>query len=213
VLLGGVPGTLPGRVVVIGAGNSGAHAVQMAVGLGAHVTILDIDSQKLDSLDREYRGRVTTLISNPANIAYAVAAADLLVGAVLIPAARAPIVVRNEVVARMQPGSVVVDIAIDQGGCIESVVATSHQEPVYTRHDVLHYAVPNMPALVGRTSTVALTQATGPYLALLAEKGVESALAEHRGLACGLSTRNGQLTCANTARAHGLSAVGCAAAD
>lgn len=193
VLLGGIPGTMPGHVVVVGAGNSGAHAVQMAVGMGARVTALDVDTRKLEALDMEYRGRVVTLVSNPANIEQAVADADLLIGAVLIPAARAPTVVTKKVVRRMRPGSVIVDIAIDQGGCIETIRPTSHEEPVYRESGVIHYAVPNMPALVGRTSTLALTQATEPYVAMLVEKGVERALAEHEGLAPGVNTRDGKI--------------------
>jgi alanine dehydrogenase len=193
VLLGGIPGTLPGHVVVVGAGNSGAHAVQMAAGMGARVTVLDLDTRKLESLDSEYRGRVVTLMSNLANLESCVADADLLVGAVLIPAAKAPTVVTNEMVARMRPGSVIVDIAIDQGGCIESIRPTSHKEPVYNQHGVIHYAVPNMPALVGRTSTQGLTQATEPYVALIVQKGVEAALAEHKGLARGVNTRAGRI--------------------
>jgi len=205
VLLGGIPGTLPGHVVVVGAGNSGAHAVQMAAGMGARVTVLDLDTRKLEGLDSEYRGRVVTLMSNPANVESCVADADLLVGAVLIPAAKAPIVVTNGMVARMRRGSVIVDIAIDQGGCIESIHATSHKEPVYKKHGVVHYAVPNMPALVGRTSTQGLTQATEPYVALIVQKGVEAALAEHRGLAAGVNTRDGRVVNEAVARSLGYS--------
>lgn len=194
VLLGGIPGTMPGHVVVVGAGNSGAHAVQMAVGMGARVTVLDLDTRKLEALDSEYRGRVVTLMSNPANIELEVADADLLIGAVLIPAAKAPVVVSKETVAKMRPGSVIVDIAIDQGGCIESIRPTSHKNPVYREHGVIHYAVPNMPALVGRTSTLGLTQATEPFVAMLVQKGVERALAEHKGLAKGVNTRDGKIT-------------------
>src|ERR1017187_8982055 len=175
VLLGGIPGTPPGPVAVVGAGNSGAHAVQMAAGMGARVTVLDLDTRKLESLDSEYRGRVVTLMSNPANLESCVADADLLIGAVLIPAAKAPTVVTNEMVATMRPGSVIVDIAIDQGGCIESIRPTSHTEPVYQQHGVIHYAVPNMPALVGRTSTQGLTQATEPYVAMIFQKGIAAA--------------------------------------
>ena len=204
VLLGGIPGTMPGHVVVVGAGNSGAHAVQMAVGMGARVTVLDLDSRKLEALDTEYRGRVVTLMSNPANLESEVADADLLIGAVLIPAAKAPIVVSAQTVARMRPGSVIVDIAIDQGGCIESIRPTSHQNPVYAQHGVIHYAVPNMPALVGRTSTLGLTQATEPYVAMLVSKGVERALAEHQGLARGVNTENGKITCGAVAKALGF---------
>ena len=205
VLLGGIPGTMPGHVVVVGAGNSGAHAVQMAVGMGARVTVLDLDTRKLEALDTEYRGRVVTLMSNPANLESEVADADLLIGAVLIPAAKAPIVVSAQTVARMRPGSVIVDIAIDQGGCIESIRPTSHQNPVYEQHGVIHYAVPNMPALVGRTSTLGLTQATEPYVAMLVSKGVERALAEHQGLARGVNTENGKITYGAVAKALGFS--------
>src|SRR5271170_1555605 len=204
VLLGGIPGTLPGHVVVVGAGNSGAHSVQMAAGMGARVTVLDLDTRKLESLDSEYRGRVVTLMSNLANLESCVADADLLVGAVLIPAAKAPTVVTNEMVAKMRPGSVIVDIAIDQGGCIESIRPTSHTEPVYNQHGVIHYAVPNMPALVGRTSTQGLTQATEPYVALLVQKGVEGALAEHKGLARGVNTRGGRITYDAVSKALGF---------
>jgi alanine dehydrogenase len=204
VLLGGIPGTLPGHVVVVGAGNSGAHAVQMAAGMGARVTVLDLDTRKLEALDSEYRGRVVTLMSNLANLESCVADADLLVGAVLIPAAKAPTVVTRAMVAKMRPGGVIVDIAIDQGGCIESIRPTSHKEPVYREHGINHYAVPNMPALVGRTSTQGLTQATEPYVALLVQKGVETALADHPGLAKGVNTRDGRITNDAVARALGL---------
>lgn len=203
VLLGGIPGTMPGHVVVIGAGNSGAHAVQMAVGMGARVTVLDVDTRKLEALDSEYRGRVVTLMSNPANIESEVADADLLIGAVLIPAAKAPIVVPRRVVQKMRPGSAIVDIAIDQGGCIETIRPTSHENPTYLEHGVVHYAVPNMPALVGRTSTIGLTQATEPFVAMLVQKGVERALREHRGLAAGVNTRDGKITCEAVAKALG----------
>jgi len=201
VLLGGIPGTLPGHVVIIGSGNSGANAVQMAVGMGARVTVLDTDPRKLEVIDAEYRGRVVTLMSNPANLEHAIADADLLIGAVLIPGAKAPIVVKASMVKHMRPGSVVVDIAIDQGGCIETIRATSHEKPVYTEHGVIHYAVPNMPALVGRTSTIGLTQATEPYVALFAEKGVKKALGEHKGLAQGINTKEGVITCEAVAKA------------
>jgi alanine dehydrogenase len=201
VLLGGIPGTLPGHVVVVGAGNSGAHAVQMAVGMGARVTVLDLDMRKLEALDAEYRGRVVTLMSNPANLEQTVADADLLIGAVLIPAAKAPTVVTRPMVARMRPGGVIVDIAIDQGGCVESIRPTSHQSPVYEAHGVIHYAVPNMPALVGRTSTIGLTQATEPYVAQIVQKGVNQALADSLGLAKGVNTREGRILCEAVAKA------------
>ncbi|BET68531.1 alanine dehydrogenase [Opitutales bacterium ASA1] len=193
VLLGGIPGTSPGRVVILGAGNSGAHACRMATGMGAHVTVLDVDSRKLDALDAEYHGRIVTLVSNPANVERALAESDLLIGAVLIPAARAPIVATRDMVGAMRDGGVVVDIAIDQGGCIETIHPTSHEEPTYVVQGVVHYAVPNMPAMVGRTSTIALTQATEPFVVALADKGVERALAEHPGLARGVNTRDGSI--------------------
>jgi alanine dehydrogenase len=205
VLLGGIPGTMPGHVVVVGGGNSGAHAVQMAAGMGARVTVLDLDTRKLEALDMEYRGRVVTLMSNPANIEAEVADADLLIGAVLIPAAKAPTVVSGKTVARMRPGSVIVDIAIDQGGCVESIRPTSHKSPVYAQHGVIHYAVPNMPALVGRTSTLGLTQATEPYVAMLVRHGVEGALNQHEGLAKGVNTKGGKITYPAVAAALGFS--------
>jgi alanine dehydrogenase len=203
VLLGGIPGTMPGHVVVVGAGNSGAHAVQMAAGMGARVTVLDLDTRKLEAVDMEYRGRVVTLMSNPANLEQQVADADLLVGAVLIPGAKAPQVVSRTMVTRMRPGSVIVDIAIDQGGCIETIRPTSHREPVYTEHGVIHYAVPNMPALVGRTSTLGLTQATEPYVALIVQQGLARALTEHPALAAGVNTQAGRVVCAAVAEALG----------
>jgi alanine dehydrogenase len=206
VLLGGIPGTAPGHVVIIGAGNSGAHACRMAAGMGARVTILDLDTRKLEMIEEEYGGRVVTLQSNPANIEASVADADLLIGAVLIPAAKAPIVVDKAAVASMRPGSVVVDIAVDQGGCVETIRPTSHHEPVYKHKGVVHYAVPNMPALVGRTSTIGLTQATEPFVVKFAELGIQRALEEHRGLAKGVNTRDGKLLNSAVARALGLTA-------
>jgi alanine dehydrogenase len=203
VLLGGIPGTMPGRVTIIGAGNSGAHACRMAAGMGARVTILDLDTRKLEMLDEEYRGHVVTLMANPGNVEQAVAQADLLIGAVLLPGAKAPTVVGRDLVKTMRPGSVIVDIAIDQGGCVETIEPTSHHDPIYLRHGVVHYAVPNMPALVGRTSTVALTQATEPFIVLLAEQGVAAALERHRGLARGVNTRDGQVTNEAVAKALG----------
>jgi alanine dehydrogenase len=194
---------MPGRVTIIGAGNSGTNACRMAVGMGARVTILDLDTRKLDLLDEEYRGLVVTLVANPGNVENAVADADLLVGAVLIPGAKAPVVVSRAMVRTMRPGSVIVDIAIDQGGCVETIQPTSHHAPVYLRHGVVHYAVPNMPALVGHTSTIGLTQATEPYVVLFAEKGIRRALAEHRGLARGINTRDGGIVNSAVAKALG----------
>lgn len=193
VLLGGIPGTAPGHAVIIGAGNSGAHACRMVTGMGARVTLLDIDARQLERIDSEYGARVVTLLANPSNVEKAVSKADLLIGAVLVPGARAPRVVTRRMVRSMRPGSVIVDIAIDQGGCIETVRATSHHQPTYLWHGVVHYAVPNMPALVGRSSTIALTQATEPFITGLVEHGVAGALAKVPGLAQGVNTREGRL--------------------
>ena len=170
------------------------------------VTILSLSmKRKLEALDIDYRGRVVTLMSNPANVEALVADADLLIGAVLIPAAKAPIVVSRKMVAKMRPGSVIVDIAIDQGGCIESIRPTSHEKPVYNEYGVIHYAVPNMPALVGRTSTLGLTQATEPFVAMFVQHGVEKALSQHAGLAKGVNTRDGRITNDAVAKALGYS--------
>jgi len=195
VLLGRIAGTVTGHVVVIGAGNAGWHAVETAVALGARVTVLDLDPTKLKSVATEFGGRVTTRLSNAIELEKSVAEADLLVCAVLIPAARAPTVVTRRMIARMRPGSVIVDIAIDQGGCVEGIQPTSHSEPVYIDQGVVHYAVPNMPALVGRTATLALTQATEPFVALIAQKGLARAIAEHPGLAKGVNTADGKVVC------------------
>jgi len=201
VLLGGVPGVKPGSIAIIGAGNSGAHACRIAAGMGARVTVLDLDTRKLDYIDDMYRSAVTTLSATPANIESAVIGADLVVGAVLIPGGRAPVVVSEKMVRQMRPGSVIVDIAVDQGGCVETIHATSHQKPVYTEHGVIHYAVPNMPAMVGRTSTIALTQATEPFVARMIAKGVAGAIEESRGFAKGVNTRDGKIPNAAVAEA------------
>lgn len=200
VLLGGIPGTAPAHVVVVGAGACGASAIRVAIGMGARVTALDVDTRKLDALESEHANRVATVVSNPANLEAALAQADLLVSAVLVPAARAPVVATKRAVSRMRPGSVVVDVAIDQGGAVEGIRATSHDAPVYLEDSVLHYAVPNMPARVSRTSTLGLTDATGPYVELLARAGVEQALEQHPGLAQGVTTRDGAITCEAVAR-------------
>lgn len=193
ILLGGIPGTAPGRVTILGAGNSGSHACHMATGMGANVTVLDVDTRKLEQIDREYHGRVVTLVSNPYNLAESVKNSDVLIGAVLIPGSRAPTIVKRGQIAKMRPGSVVVDIAVDQGGCIETIHPTAHNKPTYMVHGVVHYAVPNMPALVARTSTIALTQATEPYIVAMARQGIETALAENAGLARGVNTIDGTI--------------------
>jgi len=193
ILLGGVPGTERAHVVIIGGGISGTHAAKMAVGLGAQVTILDINTERLRQLDDLFNGRVNTAMSNSYNIAHYVAQADLLIGAVLIPGASAPKLVSEEMVKTMGAGSVIVDIAIDQGGCIETVDrVTYHDNPVYEKHGVLHYSVGNMPGAVARTSTIALTNTTLPYALKLAKQGIE-AIKDDPSLALGVNTYNGRV--------------------
>ena len=201
VLLAGVPGVAPGKVVVIGGGVAGLNAAVIAMGMGADVTVLDRSIPRMQEIDSLYGGRIKTLFSAHAAIEREVLQADLIIGAVLVHGAKAPKLVSNELVSRMKHGSVLVDIAIDQGGCIETIRPTSHKKPVYTVHGVIHYAVPNMPALVGRTSTQGLTQATEPYVALFAENGIERALSAHKGLAQGVNTRDGKITCEAVAHA------------
>lgn len=193
VLLGGVPGTASGHVVVVGTGSAGTQACEMAIGLGARVTVLDINQSKLERIDELYGGRVTTLVATHSNLENYAAEADLLVGAVLIPGGLAPTVVHARTIQNMRPGSVVVDIAIDQGGCIETIRATSHKEPTFLTYGIIHYAVPNMPALVGRTSTIALTQATEPYLAKIVELGIDHAFEQDRSLRKGINVLRGEL--------------------
>jgi len=193
VLLGGVPGTAPGHCVVVGGGNSGIQACEMAIGLGARVTVLDVKQSTLDHVDEIYGGRVTSLVATPSNLEEYASVADLLVGAVLIPGAKAPQVVKSSTVSAMRPGSVIVDIAVDQGGCVETIHPTSHEAPIYKSFGVLHYAVPNMPALVGRTSTIALTQATEPYLVDLIQRGIDTALKEDVLLRMGVNVQDGEL--------------------
>ncbi len=193
VLLGGVPGVAPGRVVVIGAGVSGANAVQMAAGMGAEVTVLDIDLERLAHLDEVYRGRVKTCYSESLALAEQVAHADLVIGALLVPGKLAPRLISRKLLQGMRPGSVLVDIAIDQGGIAETSRPTSHSQPLFVDEGVVHYCVPNMPAACARTATLALTQATYPYVLRLADQGLE-ALAENAGLANGLQVHAGQVT-------------------
>jgi len=207
VLLGGVPGVQPGNVVIIGGGVVGTNAAKMALGLGASVTLFDVSAERLRFLDDVLHGRFQTRMSNEYSIAAAVERADLLIGAVLVPGARAPHPVTREMVARMAPGTVIVDVAIDQGGCIETIDRlTSHADPVYTSHGVLHYAVPNMPAAVPRTSTYALTNVTFPYLRLLADKGWKQALRENEPLAKGANVVAGKVVYEAVAQAHGMAA-------
>jgi alanine dehydrogenase len=206
VLLGGVPGVPPATTVVIGVGTVGRNAIQIAVGLGSRVVAVNRSVGALAALDEAYAGRVETLISNPTALAGVLRRADLVVGAVLAPGARAPVVVSRAMVREMPAGSVIVDVAVDQGGCVETTRPTSHAEPTYTEEGVIHYAVPNMPALVPRTGTLALTNATLPYLLALETAGTRAALQADPALARGLTIWGDRLLYAPTAAALGLPA-------
>jgi len=203
-LLGGVPGTGASKVVVIGGGVSGAHATQIAVGMGAQVTVLDKNVARLRELDAHYQGRIQTIVSNGYEVERAVVDADLVIGAVLVAGAKAPKVVSNELVSRMKRGSVLVDIAIDQGGCFEDSRPTTHADPTFRVHNSVFYCVANMPGAVSHTSTFALTNVTLPYAVSLANLGWKGALQADPALAAGLSTHEGLLTSAPVAAAHGL---------
>jgi alanine dehydrogenase len=203
VLLGGVPGVLPGRVVVVGAGTSGVNAVRMAKGLGADVTILDIDVERLRFLDVAIDD-LHTLYSSEANLNHLMPETDLLIGAVLLPGAKAPKLITRAMLRKMKPGSVLVDISIDQGGCAETSRPTTHLQPTYIEENVIHYCVANMPAAYARTSTQALTNVTYRYVQLLADRGLEEACKKQPTLVGGINTRDGKLTCQAVAEAHGL---------
>lgn len=205
VLLGGVPGVLPAEVVIIGGGIVGTNAAKMAVGLGANVTILDISAKRLAELDDLFSGRVNTLFCNDYNLAEMVKKADLLIGAVLVPGAKAPKIVTEDMVKTMKKGACIVDVAIDQGGSIETIDRiTTHDNPCYEKHGVIHYSVANMPGAVPRTSTYALTGVTLPYLLDMANKGVKEALLEDKRLLLGLNTFDGKVTYENVATAMDL---------
>ena len=193
VLLGGAPGVQPGRVTVIGAGNVGWNSAWIAAGMEAEVNLLDRDLDRLRFVDQIHKGRITTLASNRGTVARCVAEADLVIGAVLVAGGRAPVVVTEEMVRSMRPGSVIVDVAIDQGGCVETSRETSHHEPTFTLHGVVHYCVGNIPGAVPTTATHALTNATLPYLVALAAKGADAAMADDPALAEGLNVRHGEV--------------------
>ncbi|GAA3198070.1 MULTISPECIES: alanine dehydrogenase [Streptomyces] len=207
VLPGGVPGVQAGKAVVIGGGVSGWNAVQIAVGLGFHVTLLDKDINKLREADKIFGTKVQTIVSNAFELEKAVVEADLVVGAVLIPGAKAPKLVTNELVAKMKPGSVLVDIAIDQGGCFEDSHPTTHADPTFRVHNSVFYCVANMPGAVPNTSTYALTNATLPYIVSLANNGWAEALRRDAALAKGLNTHDGKVVYREVAEAHGLESV------
>jgi alanine dehydrogenase len=195
ILLGGVPGVKRGKVTIIGGGVVGTNAAKIAIGLGAEVTIIDLSPDRLRELDDIFGNQVTTIISNPFNIADAVAESDLVIGAVLIPGAKAPKLVTDSMVQAMTPGSVIIDVAIDQGGIFETVDhITTHDCPTYTKHGVIHYAVANIPGAVPRTSTIALTNVTIPYALEIANKGASQAIKDNPGLAKGVNTLNGYVT-------------------
>ena len=194
ILLGGVTGVDRGRVTVIGGGVVGINAAKIAIGLGADVTILDVNHRRLEYIDHVFQGRITTLHSNLANIEKSVTASDLVVGAVLVTGRKAPVLVSRATIETMQPGSVVVDVAVDQGGCIETCRPTSHQNPTFEINGVIHYCVPNMPGVVARTSTYALANATLKYGSMIAHLGVEDAVAKDPALLLGLNVYNGYVT-------------------
>jgi alanine dehydrogenase len=204
VLLGGIPGVTPANVLIIGGGVVGHNSAKMAVGLGAHVTIIDRNLERLRELDDIYSSQIVTLASNSFTIRESLEAADLVVGAVLIPGASAPKLVRRDMLKGMKPGAVMVDVAIDQGGCFETSHATTHTNPVYVVDGVLHYCVSNMPAAVPHTSTFGLTNATFPYLAELCSKGLERACEENPAIREGVNTYGGYITYPGVAESQGL---------
>jgi alanine dehydrogenase len=205
VLLGGVAGVQPGSIVIIGGGVVGTNALKRAIGLGTRVIVIDKSLDRLRYLDDLFHGRIESLASNRYNIAEAVAQADLVIGAVLIPGALAPHLITEGMVRSMLPGSVIVDVAIDQGGCVETIDhPTTHDDPIIVKHDVLHYAVANIPGAVPRTATVALTNATIPYVEALARKGWQKAVHDDPALAKGINVLEGRITYGGVAQAHGL---------
>ena len=207
VLIGGVSGVYAGKVVVIGAGVSGMNAAAIALGMQAEVLLLDKNVEKLRQADRIYQGHLQTVASNAYEVERAVIDADLVIGAVLVPGAKAPTLISNDLVSRMKSGSVLVDISIDQGGCFEDSRPTTHAEPTYQVHGSVFYCVANMPGAVPHTSTYALTNVTLPYAVALADKGWQQALRDDHSLALGLNTHAGALTYAPVADAHGMTAV------
>lgn len=208
ILLGGVPGVLPAEVVILGGGISGTSAAAIAVGMGANVTVIDRSVEVLKRIAQQFNGRVRTAASSRAVLADLIRNADLLIGAVLVPGAAAPKLVTRDIVRTMKPGSVIVDIAIDQGGCVETARATTHASPTYVVDNVVHYCVANMPGAVPRTSTFSLNNVTLPFVIALAEKGWKRALMEDPHLRRGLNIHDGKVVCAAVAAAHGLHATG-----
>jgi alanine dehydrogenase len=204
LLLSGVPGVPPGKITILGGGISGINAAHLAIGMGAQVAILDINIQRLQYLADIYHSRLVTVMSNPGTIEEFVTQADLVIGAVLIPGAKAPKLITRGLLKKMKPGSAFVDIAIDQGGCAETSRPTTHDEPMYIEENIVHYCVANMPGAVPRTSTFALTNMTLPYAVRLADKGYEKALKDDPCFARGLNVHRGKLTCGMVAEAFGM---------
>jgi alanine dehydrogenase len=204
VLLGGVPGVPPASVVILGGGVVGVNAAKMAAGLGAHVTILDVSLERLRYLSDVMPANVTLIFSNRHNILDLISAADVVVGGVLIPGAKAPKLIRRDDLKLMQPGAVIVDVAVDQGGCVETTHPTTHENPTYVVDGVIHYAVANMPGGVSRTSTLALTNATLPYAKQIANKGWKEALRDNLALRKGLNIVEGKVTYPGVAEAFGM---------
>jgi alanine dehydrogenase len=203
MLLGGLPGVPPAHVVIVGSGNVGKNAVRAAVGFGARVSVVSVNEDQLRSLEDEYQGRIETVLASPHAIAGTVAGADLLVGAVLVEGRRAPVVVTRQMVRSMGPGAVIVDVAVDQGGCVETTRPTSHVDPIYVEEGVVHYAVPNMPGAVPRTSSRALTGLTLPYILKVANEGFTAAIQHDAALHRGVNTYRGRLTHAGVAESLG----------
>jgi alanine dehydrogenase len=207
VLLGGVSGVPAGKVAVLGAGVSGLNAASIALGLQAEVVVLDIDINRLRQIDFTYRGHLQTVASNAYEVERACLWADLVIGAVLVPGARTPTLVSNDLVARMRPGSVLVDIAVDQGGCFADSHPTTHDDPVFRVHDSLFYCVANMPGAVPNTSTMALTNATLPFVVALADRGLRAAVEADPALAAGVNVANGRIVRPEVAAAHGMASA------
>jgi alanine dehydrogenase len=201
-LLAGVPGVPPGDVVIIGGGIVGLNAARVALGLGARVTILDTNVDRLRFIDDIFHGAVTTLASNRHSVVAGASRADLLIGAVLVPGHSAPMLVSRKILGSMKQGSVIVDVAVDQGGCVETTRPTTHSDPVFVVDGVVHYCVANMPGAVPRTSTFALNNVTLPFVKALAEKGLEQAMADDAGFAAGVNTFRGMITCAAVAESQ-----------
>jgi alanine dehydrogenase len=204
ILMSGVPGVPPAEVVILGGGIVGLNAAKIAAGLGAHISILDVNHDRLKYIDDILHGTVTTIYSNPYTISQAIEYADVLIGAVLVTGARAPMLVTDKMVSRMKSGSVIVDVSVDQGGCVETIHVTTHAEPAYKIHDVIHYGVPNIPAAVPRTSTYALTNATLPYIRTIALKGLKKAVQEDASLAGGINLAKGLLAHRAVAESFGM---------